>query len=68
MVQDQGAILDRVEHHVNNTADYVHGGHVGEEGEASERQDDPRCTKKVILVLLFGGPCGGRRRCRVGFR
>jgi len=51
MVQDQGAIVDRVEHHVNNTADYVASG-AAQVKKAKHLKDKYR-TKKVVLVILM---------------
>jgi len=51
MVQDQGAIVDRVEHHVNNTADYVASGAM--QVKKAKHLKDKYRTKKVVLVVLL---------------
>jgi len=50
MVYDQGAMVDRVEHHINSSCDYVEKGTIGLK-KAKQLRDKYR-TKKVILTIL----------------
>ena len=51
MVQDQGAIVDRVEHHINISSDYVATGAHGLK-KAKTLKDKYR-TKKMVLIFLL---------------
>ena len=52
MVFEQGAMVDRVETHLNMSSDYVESGNVGLK-KAHKLQDKYRKKKLILAVLLL---------------